>query len=165
MELNAINRLAVVRNSSILRVARSRNGVEALGQLGQLVAVRHPHLDGALDALEQAVDVGVDALGRGQLGGPVLAVHAGDDVVLVQAEGQLLLAVADAQDRYAQVKEGRVGVRRVGVVDGVRAAAEDEADGLVLEVRELGGAGQHLGVDVELAQAANDPAVVVPVSD
>lgn len=158
MELDAIDRLRIVRDSRKLRVPRRGDGVEPIRQFGQLVAVRHPHLHATLQALEQAVDVGIDALGR-QLGGTVLPVDAGDDIVAVDAMGKLLLAVADAQNRDLEVEEGRVDMRRVGVVDGVGAAAEDDAYGLELELGQLRGAGEHLGVDIELAETADDAAV------
>lgn len=156
MKLDAVNRLGIMRNGRILGVPRRRNRVETLWQLGQLITVRHPHLHGALEALEQAVDVRVDALGR-QLSGAVLTVDTGHDVVLVHAVGELLLAVADAENGNVQVKEGRVGVGCGWVVDGVRAAAEDEAYGLVLQLGELGCAREHLRVDIELAETADDP--------
>lgn len=63
VELDAIDRLVVVGNGGELRVLSRGNGVEAFRQLGQLVTVRHPDLHAALDALKQAVGVGVDALG------------------------------------------------------------------------------------------------------
>lgn len=50
------------------------------------------------------------------------------------------------------------------VVDGVRAAAEDEAYGLVLQLGELGCAREHLRVDIEFAETADDPAIAL-VSD
>lgn len=100
----------------------------------------------------------VDAFRGRQLGLTVLTVHAGYHVVLVQAEGQLLLAVADSQDWNAQLEEGRVGVWCVLVVDGVGPAAEDDTDRLELELGELGGAGEHLGVDIEFAKTADDSA-------
>lgn len=133
--------------------------MEALRQLRQLIAVRHPHLDGALDALKQAVDVRVDAALGCQLGGAVLAVNARDDVILVQTVGELLLAVAYAQDWHAQVEEGWVGVGGALIVDGVGSTAEDDAHGLELELGELGCAGQHLRVDIELAETADDAVV------
>lgn len=163
VELNAIDGLCVMRNGRILRVPRRGNGVEPLRQLRQLVAVGHPHLHGALEALEQAVDVGVDALGR-QLGGAILAVHTRHNIVLVQAVGELLLAVADSQNGDVQVKEGRVGVRGGRVVDGVGPAAEDKAHGFVLQLGELGCTGEHLGVDIELAETADDPIVALSVT-
>lgn len=158
MELNAVDGLGIVRNGRILRVPRCGDGVEPLRQLRELVAVGHPHLHGALEALEQAVDVRIDALGS-QLGGAVFAVDAGHDIVLVHAVGKLLLAVADAQDRNIQVKERWVGVRCGRVVDGVGPAAENEAHGLVLELGKLGCAGEHLGVDIELAETANNSTI------
>lgn len=164
MELNAIDRLGVMRNSRILGVPRRCNRVEPLRQLGQLITVRHPHLHGALKALEQAVDVRVDALGR-QLGGAILAVDTRHDVVLVHAVGELLLAIADAQDGDVQVKESWVGVRCGRVVDGVGTAAEDEAHGLVLQLGELGCAREHLRIDIEFTETADDPGMLMSVTN
>lgn len=163
MELDAVDRLGVVRNGRILGVPRRCNCVESLRKLRQLITVGHPHLHGALEALEQAVDVRVDALGR-QLSGAILAVDTRHDVVLVHAVGELLLAVADSQDGNVEVKEGRVGVGCGWVVDGVGTTAEDEAYGLVLQVGELGCAREHLRVDIELAETTNDSDVAL-VSD
>lgn len=158
MGLDTIDRLGIVRDSRVLRVPRRRNGVEALRELRQFVTVRHPYLDAALQALEQAVHVSIDAFGR-QLGRAVLPVDASHDIVAVDAVGQLLLAVADAKDGNVEVEEGRVAVRRVGVVDGVGTTAEDQTYGLELELGQLRGAREHLRVDIELTKMADDAAV------
>lgn len=146
-----------MRDGGVLRVLGRGDGVETLGQLGELVTVRHPNLHGGvLKAGKQTVGVGVDALGL-ELGRAILAVDTGNNVVLVQTVGQLLLAVADTENWDVEVKVGRVDVGSVGVVNGVGAATENEADGLELELGQLGGAGLHLRVDVELAQTTDDP--------
>ena len=43
---------------------------------------------------------------------------------------QQLAAVADAEDRYTQSKHTRIGPRRSGPIDAVRAAGEDDAAGV-----------------------------------
>lgn len=155
MELDTVDRLGVVSDGCKLGVPGSRNGVETLGQLGELVTVRHPHLHAALQALEQPVDVSIDALGR-QLGGTVLPVDTGHDVVAVHTVSQLLLTVANTQDWDIQVEEGWVAMGSVRVVDGVGATTEDETDGLELELGQLCGTWEHFRVDIELAKTADD---------
>ena len=50
-------------NTSILRVLGCGNDVEAFGELGQLIAVRHQGLHVILEALEEAINLAVDSLG------------------------------------------------------------------------------------------------------
>ena len=126
-------------------------GVEALGQPRDRVAVAHPDRLLALDAGEQAVVRGDADVGRA-----VLAVVGREDVA-AELVGHQLRAVADAEDGDAAGPDGRVGPRRVRVVDRVRAARQDDrarAAPLELVVRRV--VRQQLRVDVELADAPRD---------
>lgn len=109
VELDSVDRLSVVGNGGVLRVLGGGNGVETLGQLAQLVTVRHPDLHAALDALEQAVGVGVDARGR-QLCHAVLAVNTSHDVLTVQTVRNLLKTIADSKNGDVEFQESRVKV-------------------------------------------------------
>lgn len=111
VELDTVDGLGLVGNTSVRGVGGGGNGVEALGQLGELVTVAHPDQHVILDAGEQLVDVtlGVEALGV-QVGMTVLALGAGDDVALVQSVGDFLQTVADTENRNSKVEEGGIDV-------------------------------------------------------
>lgn len=156
VELDSVDWLSVVGNGGVLGVLGGGDGVEPLGQLAQLVAVGHPHLHAALDALEQAVGMGVDALGI-QLCHAVLPVSStSHNVLAIQAIRKLLETVAYSKNRDVEIEECRVDVWRSLIVDGVRPSTEDEADRLELQLGELGSARQHLRVDIELTKSADD---------
>ena len=95
VELQTVDGLGLVRDGGVLGVVGDGDGVEALGQGAELVAVGHPHAHGVLEAVEEAVDVGVVTLEGLQVGVAVLAVNAGDDVLGAGAPGDLLHAVCD----------------------------------------------------------------------
>lgn len=57
---------------------------------------------------------------------------------------------------YLEVEDGGIDVWCVGVVDGVWAAGENNTFGFPGELRELLGAGEHFGVDIELTETAGD---------
>ena len=126
--------------------------LEAGRQLQGLVAVRHPHRQRALQALEQRrvvaqqLDLRVAVLAL--VGGAHLAAQ------LVHHE---LQAVADAQHRQSKMQHALVGRRRIGVIDRRRPAGQHDARGMVaLDFLERSGAGQDDGEDVLFADAARD---------
>ena len=111
----------------------------------------HPHGLLAVDALEEAVRGGDADVGRA-----VLALVRREDVA-AELVGHQLRAVADAEDRDLPVPDGRVGPRRLGVVDRHRAAREDDrACPATLQLLVRGVVRQQLRVDVELAHPARD---------
>lgn len=79
-----------------------------------------------------------------------------NDVVSVQTVGYLLETVADTEDRDAELEEGGVNMRGVFLVDGVWPPRQDDTLGLPAQVSQFLGAREHLGVDIDLAEAAGD---------
>ena len=73
-----------------------------------------------------------------------------------------LAAVADAEHGHARIKERGIDVRRVLEIHAVRAAGEDEADGLhckkICEGRRVG---LHLAVNAAFTHAAGDQLVIL----
>lgn len=150
VELNAVNGVSLVGDGSVLRVLGHANGVEALGQVAELVTVRHPNSHGILQTLEQSVDMSSEAGGL-QLSVTVFSGGTGDDVVGVDTVGDLLQTVADTENGDTEFEEGGVNVGSTVLVDGVRATGEDDTLGLPAQIGELLGAGQHLGVDIDFS--------------
>ena len=73
-----------------------------------------------------------------------------------------LAAVADAEHGHARVKERGIDVRRVLEIHAVRAADEDEADGIHREkVRKRRRVGLDLAVNAAFAHAARDELIVL----
>lgn len=52
MKLYAVHGFSLVSNGGELGVLGGANGVKALGQVAELVTVRHPHSHGVLEALK-----------------------------------------------------------------------------------------------------------------
>ena len=74
-----------------------------------------------------------------------------------------LAAVADAEHGHARVKERGIDVRRVLKIHAVRAAGEDEADGLHCEkVRKRRRVGLDLAVNAALAHPAGHQQIILP---
>jgi uncharacterized protein YunC (DUF1805 family) len=111
VELNAINRLGLVRDTGILGVGGSSDGVEALWQLDKLVTVTHPYQDLLLQTSEQLVDVSlaVESLGV-QVGMAVFASSTGDNIVLSKSVGNFLKTVADSKNGNTEFEDRRVSV-------------------------------------------------------
>lgn len=121
VKLDAIDRIRLVRNGRVLRVLRSTDSVKALGQVAELVTVRHPNGHIALDILEELINVTAKLSGL-QISMAVFPRGSGNNVIRVQAVGELLETVADTQDWDAKLEECRVGVGCTLFVDGVWAA-------------------------------------------
>src|SRR4029079_10521828 len=86
----------------------------------------------------------------------VLPFRRRDDVA-AQLAGHELGAVADAEDGNPPRPDAGVRLRRVRVVDGVRAAGEDDRLRVAaLDLRPRRVVGDELGVDVELADPPGD---------
>ena len=158
VKLDAVEGARVVGDAGEGGVWGGGDGVEGGREARELVAVGHPDgVDGGGGAHvgEERGD-GAGGAGReGELGVAVLAFFAREDV-LAEVPGNLLQPVADAEDGDGEVEDGGVDVRGGGLVDGVGPAGEDDAFGGPGEVRELLRAGQHLGVDIQVAESTGD---------
>ena len=123
---------------------------EAGGNVLHGIEMAHPHGLIGGRASEQL------AAGDVQLGGAVFA-HLGVVYAAAQGDGGHLMAVAEAQDRHAQLVDGGVDARSVLCVDGGRAAGQDDGGGRHL-THLVGGdvARDDLRVHVQIAHAAGD---------
>jgi len=132
---------------------------EPIGYLFHVVAVAHPrHALFGKPLEEFAVRV------KKRLGLAVFArggVVCGDDLAAEVVRDELA-AIADAEHGHARIKKRGIDVRRVLKIDTVRAAGEDEADGLHCEkVRKRRRVGLDLAVNAAFAHAARDELVVL----
>mmetsp|Transcript_100609 Transcript_100609/g.225510 ORF Transcript_100609/g.225510 Transcript_100609/m.225510 type:complete len:554 (+) Transcript_100609:73-1734(+) len=171
VELHAPHPARLALHSREFAAGRVGDLHEGVGKLGHLVPVAHPDLHLVLaDALEERANASGLLRIRGprrrqvcpdaELGVAEFALGAGLDLATV-AVAHLLQAVADAEDGQPlllqQLPDVAAEVRGVGVVDGVRAAAEDDAlraeGGHLLRLQE---AGPELAVDARLPDAATD---------
>ncbi|KFG89070.1 hypothetical protein BV98_003163 [Sphingobium herbicidovorans NBRC 16415] len=154
VELRGVETLFFIRGHGEGRALAHRDHFETGGELRHLVAVAHPHLM-PLAFGPQAVEQGAPLLHLDE-GAAELAAFAAFDIAAHLLHHRLL-AIADAQDRDARVKEG---LRRAWAVlphDGRWAARQDDA--LWLEPLErFGGAveGRDFGIDARLAYAPRD---------
>ena len=135
-----------------------RQSLEALGEIGDGVAVAHPDVEGlgGVEGCERPAGV-VD----NDVGAPVLAASRVGLDARADGVGEQLHPVTDAEQRHAELEERGVEVGRAGGADRRRTSREDQppggrapgADGaleaLVVE-------GPDLGIDPELAQASRD---------
>ncbi len=124
---------------------------EAVRQARDRVAVAHPDRLVAIEPGEQSVV-------RGERHGrrTVLALRRRDHVP-AELMGHQVGAVADPEDGDPAAPDHRVGPRRVHVVDGARAARQDDRlRTTALDVRPWRVVGQELGVDVELTDPPCD---------
>jgi hypothetical protein len=153
MELQPPDRALGVAHGREGRALAGRENCEVGRQPQHAIAVAHPHH--VLRTARQVRQQRVVALDLEQ-SPPVLAV-VGRLHHTAQPVGEQLQAVTDAQHRLAQVEQGRVEARRVGIEHAGGSAREHDArrvpgaHGVQVEV-----AGLDLAVDVLLANAARD---------
>ena len=147
--------LGALHGGNRAHVGAGGNG-KALGHLGHGVAVAHPH--GLLHGR------GVKELGAGSTrnSGTAVLAHLGVTDLAAERHGRDLMAVAEAQDGKAQVKDGGVDGRSVLGVHGSRTAGKDERRGVHLANligRDV--AGNNLGIHVEVADATGNELTVL----
>ena len=132
---------------------------EPIGYLFHVVAVAHPRhalfgkpLEELAGRIEEGLSLAVFARGRIARGNDLAAEVVRDE----------LAAIADAEHGHARIKKRGIDVRRVLKIDTVRAAGEDEADGLhCKKIREGRRVGLHLTVNAAFTHAAGDQLVVL----
>ena len=150
VELDAVDGLGLVDDTAVRGVVGGGDGLEAVWEAVELVAVGHPD-GGVVDALEERAGLVEDVEG----GGAVLALLTAADLAAVDP-GELLHTVADTEDRNVQVEHGWVDVGGVVGVHRVWATGENDTLGLPGELSDLLGAWEHLSVDVELSESSGD---------
>lgn len=99
VELDAVQRFALVRDAGEGSVGRGGYGEEVGRETREFVAVGHPHFELEVEAGEEGVNVGGSGgvARHGEDGVAVFPAVAGGDVFTV-VPGNLLKAVADAED-------------------------------------------------------------------
>ena len=128
-------------------VGGGADALQGLGHGGDGVAVAHPDYG----AFVYAVHEGVIAVDVGEGGFAIFACVGAFDGA-TEGAGQVLCAVADAEQGPASAQGGEVYLRRLGVVDREGRAAEDHAYHVAGVGRELV-EGVNLAVGVQLAYA------------
>ena len=150
--LHAVQAALVAAERGDRRGGRRCEHVEAVGGLGHLVAVAHPHvLLGRLAGEQHAAVARERGIRR-----PVLA-QAGVGDLAAERLRHHLEAVADAERRHAEVEDAGVERRGARLVDRRRSAGEDDADRVLRgDVVGRRGVRDDLAVDARLAHAARD---------
>ena len=154
VELDAVVTARLVGDGGERRTVADRDRREAGRQVGDQVAVAHPHLvalAGCPDAVEQAARGGHLDEGAAELAA-VAREHPAAELF-----GEQLLAVADAEDGNVAVEQRLRGARAAGVAHRGGAARQDDAAGLEARDGGLGRLERHdLAIDSGLADTAGD---------
>ena len=159
MVLHAVEAALFIADGDIRAGVGMRDEGEALGHDLHVVAVAHPRhafFGKALEELAARIEerLGLAVFARG-------GVACGNDLAAEVVRDELA-AVADAEHGHARVKERGINVRRILKVNAVRAAGEDEADGIHREkVCKRRRVGLDLAVNAAFAHAARDELVVL----
>ncbi|MNX29261.1 hypothetical protein D3C86_593940 [compost metagenome] len=129
VELHAVVATVVVEHAGDRAARGAGQNMEVFRHFGDLVTVAHPYVEA-----EQAVSVDVvfDAVEQTALADHVNAgvtelTQFGTFNLATQLLGHGLHAVADTEDRHAQVENGLRAARAVGFVNRLWAAGEDDA--------------------------------------
>ena len=124
MKLHAVEFALVVGDHGDRRVGRRASHDKALGQLGDAVAVAHPHRIALADLPDAFGQRG--GFGHLDLGAAEFAMVAALDLA-AELRRHGLFAVADAEHRHAGLIDRRRRERRVLVERRSRPAGEDDA--------------------------------------
>ena len=131
MELHGIGRFVLELEGGIDHVGRGGDDMGAFREDGDAVAMGHPDLGLGAHALEQR------RVGDGPEHRP--AVFAGSRRLDLSATGmgQILGAIADAEQRYAAADRRQVRLRGIGVPHAAGAAGEDDTPHGGIQRRDL----------------------------
>ena len=159
VELHAVKAASFVAYADGRAGCAVRNKAEAFGDLGHVVAVAHPRYALFRQALEQAA-VGVEKGGGLAVFASRIRLRGSDlSAEVVRHE---LAAVAYAEHGNAQLEYLRIHLRRAGSVNALRAAGEDNADGVVCFYFVYRHAvGLYLAVDIAFTDSACDELVIL----
>ena len=159
MVLHAVEAPLLIRDGHVGAVVRVGHQGKALRHLLHIIPVAHPGdapLGKAVEELAGRVIVG---LRLAVLAGRVL-LRGGHPPS--QGMGHELTAVADPQYRHPQRKDAWVHLGRLFLIDRVRAAGKNEADGpLCLELFQRRGVGLYLAVHAALTDTAGNELIVL----
>ena len=154
VELHAVETARIVGDRRKRRAGRDADGAEAGRQPRDAVAMAHPYRSLLADlehAFEQRRLVDDLQLGAAEFAGMPAFDHP--------AEGSHhgLLAIADAEHRYAGIEQRLRRARRARLVHAGRPAGEDDGAGLAFGQRGFGLVVRHdLRIDTRLAHAPGD---------
>ena len=122
----------------------------AMGEVGDGVAVAHPHLRVVVEAVEE----GIVLADGDEVLTPVLtgacALH-----LAAACMGYILRSIADSEQGQTAAETGEVHLEGLGIIDGIGRAGENDADdvGVVLGILVVG---QHLAEGAEFADTTGD---------
>ncbi len=159
MKLQAVDMALLVGHAGDRRAVGARHQLEPGRHFGDAVAVRHPHVEhavtfGGLVVLDIAQQLGMAA--RAHAGVTEFALA---DVFDLAAEllGDRLHAVADAENRQAELEQPGRNFRTIAIQGRFRAAREYESTRAeITDLRELRIPGVNFAVNPGFAHAARD---------
>ena len=159
VELHAVEAARLVADADRRAGIRMRHKPERIRHLGHIVAVAHPR-DALLRQAAEKTAVGIEpglrlaVLARGVLPG---GGHFPAEILCHE-----LAAIANAEDGDAEPEDLRIHLRRTFGVHTLRAASEDDTDG-VKGADLIHGHGVRLdfAIDIALAHAARNKLVIL----
>ena len=157
--LHAVESSCFVGNGHIGAGIGAAHQAEAFRYLCHIVAMAHPGNALFGNSLEEFAGSIKEGLGLAVFTGRIL-LGLGDQAA--QGVGHQLAAVANAQNRDAQFKNGRIHMGRGLQIHGVGAAGEDDAHGIKgLDLLHGHFIGFDLAVDIAFPNAAGDELIVL----
>jgi hypothetical protein len=151
VELHAVERAGLVPGGGVGAGGRGRQRDKIRRQLVDLVAVAHPHRRLLRETAHEWV-VGDDAKARAAELARLCRFYLPTEDLCAD-----LHAVADPEDRHAQVEDFRIAARRARLVDAARPAGQDQTFRIELLQFFKGDVGAHeLAEHALLAHAAGD---------
>lgn len=126
VELQTVDRPGVVTDRGRRAGVGRGQGDEVFAEVADLVAVAHPRGELGRHTIEERILFLDAADGMSELAGV-----AGRDLA-AEGPADLLHAVADSQDRDAQLEQGRIGMGGAIGVDAGRSTGEDQSPGIDL---------------------------------
>ena len=156
VELNSIDLSVNVLHCSAGAVVGFGYNLKALGRFGDIIRMAHPNntlFGNVLPKKAVLAQLKLNLAVFGNRSGCNLAVaHPCDE----------LTAVADAENRNADVKNIFCIMRRFHIKNRVRSAGEDDSlVAVCLDRLKVGGVGENLGVNIEITDSAGDELIVL----
>ena len=160
VELHAIEAACFVADADRRAGIRVRHEPERLRHLGHVIAVAHPR-DALLRQAAEETAVGIEpglrlaVLARG--------VFSGGSHFPAEILRHKLAAVADAKNGDAELEDLRVHLRRTFGVHTLRAAGEDDADGVKgTDLVDGHGVRLDFAIHIALAHTARNELIILP---
>ena len=152
----AFGLVAVESDGGDFAILGARYNLVALGELGDLVAVAHPHGACLREALQnRAVLVAHDKVGD------AVFLHLARFHVTAQLLGDKLMTVADAELRYREVQDFGIVFRGVGRIHAAGTATVDDSLH-AFQFADGGGRGVDFGKHAQAAHTVRNQVGVLP---